>query len=85
VRDGFAVRARFGLPIASRISGPQLGGLLSVGCRMHRTRTTLVVAALAALAMCAPASANYRVGLSEQDARVFAQPSWTALKLKRIR
>src|SRR3954463_2874072 len=52
---------------------------------MHRTRTTLVVAALAALAMCAPASANYRVGLSEQDARVFSQPSWQALKLKRVR
>jgi hypothetical protein len=52
---------------------------------MHRTRTTIVVAALAALAMCAPASANYRVGLSEQDARVFAQPEWAAMKLKRIR
>ena len=52
---------------------------------MHRTRTTLVVAAIAALAMCAPASANYRVGISEQDARVFAQPSWQALKLKRMR
>ena len=35
--------------------------------------------------MCAPASANYRVGLSEQDARVFSQPSWQALKLKRVR
>src|SRR4051812_8370414 len=52
---------------------------------MHRTRTTLGVAALAALAMCDPASANYRVGLSEQDARVFSQPSWQALKLKRVR
>ncbi|MBE2320002.1 hypothetical protein DVA67_028820 [Solirubrobacter sp. CPCC 204708] len=52
---------------------------------MHRTRTTLVVAAIAALAMCAPASANYRVGLSEQNAAVFSQPSWQALKLKRIR
>jgi len=52
---------------------------------MHRTRTTLVVAALAALAMCAPASANYRVGLSEQYARVFSAPSWQALKLKRVR
>ena len=52
---------------------------------MHRTRTTLVVAAIAALAMCAPASANYRVGLSEQDARVFSQPAWQALELKRIR
>jgi hypothetical protein len=52
---------------------------------MHRTRTTLVVAALAALAMCAPASANYRVGLSEQDARVFSQPAWQSLGLKRVR
>src|SRR4051812_8965441 len=53
---------------------------------MHKTRTTLVVAAfLAALATCAPASANYRVGLSEQDARVFSQPAWKALKLKRVR
>jgi hypothetical protein len=52
---------------------------------MHRTRTTFVVAAIAALAMCAPASANYRVGLSEQDARVFSQPAWQTLKLKRVR
>ncbi|MDA0184683.1 glycosyl hydrolase [Solirubrobacter phytolaccae] len=52
---------------------------------MHRTRTTIVVAAIAALAMCAPASANYRVGLSEQNAAVFSQPAWQALKLKRIR
>ncbi len=35
--------------------------------------------------MCAPASANYRVGLSEQNAAVFSQPAWQALKLKRIR
>jgi hypothetical protein len=52
---------------------------------MHKTRTTLVVAALAALALCAPASANYRVGLSEQDARLFSQPAWKSLKLKRVR
>ena len=69
----------------TRRSGPQLGGLLSVRDHMHRTRTTLVVAALAALVLCAPASANYRVGLSEQDARVFSQPAWQALKLKRVR
>ena len=43
------------------------------------------MAVLAALALCAPASANYRVGLSEQDARVFSQPAWQALKLKRVR
>lgn len=35
--------------------------------------------------MCAPASANYRVGLSEQDARVFSQPAWQSLGLKRVR
>jgi hypothetical protein len=52
---------------------------------MHKTRTTLVVAALAALGLCAPASANYRVGLSEQDARLFSQPAWKSLKLKRVR
>src|SRR3954462_3400233 len=52
---------------------------------MHRTRTTIVVAVLAALALCAPAFANYRVGISEQDARVFSQPAWKALKLKRVR
>ena len=53
---------------------------------MHRTRTTIVVAALAALALCAPAAhANYRVGISEQSPAVFDQPAWQALKLKRIR
>jgi hypothetical protein len=52
---------------------------------MHRTRTTIVVAVIAALAMCAPASANYRVGLSEQNPSVFSQPEWQALKLKRVR
>ena len=52
---------------------------------MHRTRTTIVVAILAALALCAPASANYRVGLSEQNAAVFSQPAWQQLKLKRVR
>ena len=52
---------------------------------MHRTRTTLLLAALAALVLCAPASANYRVGLSEQNAAVFDQPAWQDLHLKRIR
>jgi hypothetical protein len=52
---------------------------------MHRTRTTLLLAAFAALVLCAPASANYRVGLSEQNAAVFDQPAWQDLKLKRIR
>ncbi|HWK28384.1 MAG TPA: glycosyl hydrolase [Solirubrobacter sp.] len=47
---------------------------------------TIVLAALAALVLPAvPASANYRVGLSEQDARTFDQPLWQGLKLKRVR
>ncbi len=52
---------------------------------MHRMTTTILLAALAALVLCAPASANYRVGLSEQDARTFDQPLWQGLKLKRVR
>jgi hypothetical protein len=56
---------------------------------MHRMRTTILLAALAALAFTSSsaksASANYRVGVSEQDARVFDQPAWQALKLKRVR
>jgi hypothetical protein len=48
-------------------------------------RTTIVLAALAALVLAAPASANYRVGISEQDARTFAQPLWQNLQLKRVR
>jgi hypothetical protein len=53
---------------------------------MHRTRTTIVVATLAALALCAPAAhASYRVGISEQNPSVFSQPAWQALKLKRVR
>ena len=35
--------------------------------------------------MCAPASANYRVGLSEQNSRGLQPAAWQALKLKRIR
>jgi hypothetical protein len=52
---------------------------------MPYKRTTLLLAAIAALVLAAPASANYRVGISEQDARVFDQPAWQALKLKRVR
>jgi hypothetical protein len=33
----------------------------------------------------ATASANYRVGISEQNSALFAQPAWQALKLKRVR
>jgi hypothetical protein len=48
-------------------------------------RTTIVLAVLAALVLAAPSSANYRVGISEQDARTFDQPLWQGLKLKRVR
>ena len=48
-------------------------------------RTTIVLAVLAALVLAVPASANYRVGISEQDARTFSQPLWQGLKLKRVR
>ena len=52
---------------------------------MHRMRTTIVLAVLAALVLAVPASANYRVGISEQDARTFDQPLWQNLQLKRVR
>src|SRR6201991_2879084 len=52
---------------------------------MHRTRTTVLLAALAALVLAAPASANYRVGISEQSANLFSSPAWQSLKLKRVR
>ncbi|MDA0167371.1 glycosyl hydrolase [Solirubrobacter ginsenosidimutans] len=52
---------------------------------MHRKTMTMLLAALAALVLCAPASANYRVGLSEQNAATFDQPLWQGLKLKRVR
>ncbi len=52
---------------------------------MHRKTMTLLLAAIAALVLCAPASANYRVGLSEQNAATFDQPLWQGLKLKRVR
>lgn len=48
-------------------------------------RTTIVLAVLAALVLAVPASANYRVGISEQDARTFDQPLWQSLQLKRVR
>ena len=65
--------------------GPQLGAKSSVPGPMYRMRTTIVLAALAALVLAVPASANYRVGISEQDARTFDQPLWQGLKLKRVR
>ena len=52
---------------------------------MYRMGTTILLAALAALVLAVPASANYRVGISEQDARTFDQPLWQNLGLKRVR
>ena len=45
------------------------------------------MAALVAVFLAAPtvASANYRVGMSEQSAAMFSQPAWQSLKLKRVR
>jgi hypothetical protein len=49
----------------------------------------LPLAALAglvlALSSALPASANYRVGMSEQSATMFSQPAWQTLKLERVR
>jgi Glycosyl hydrolase catalytic core len=53
--------------------------------RMHRTRLTGLLAVLAALVLAAPASANYRVGISEQQPTIFSQPLWQSLHLKRVR
>jgi hypothetical protein len=50
-------------------------------------RRIVSLAVLAAVTLCLPAtaSANYRVGISEQYQGMFNQPSWQALKLKRTR
>ncbi|HEX6025768.1 MAG TPA: glycosyl hydrolase [Solirubrobacter sp.] len=47
----------------------------------------LLAAIVAALVLAAPANAkpHYRVGISEQNPAVFDQPTWQALKLKRVR
>jgi Glycosyl hydrolase catalytic core len=50
-----------------------------------RLRIIVPLALLMALAVSAPASAAYRVGLSEQSAGVFADGAWQQLKLKRMR
>ena len=50
-----------------------------------RPRIIVPLALLMALAVSAPASAAYRVGLSEQSAGVFADGAWQQLKLKRMR
>jgi hypothetical protein len=46
--------------------------------------STLVVTGLAVVGA-APASAGYGVGVGEQNAQMFASPSWQSLKLKRVR
>ena len=48
-------------------------------------RYILPLALLLTLAISAPASAAYRVGLSEQSPSVFADTAWQQLKLKRMR
>jgi hypothetical protein len=50
-------------------------------------RRIVPLAALAALILVVPstASANYRVGISEQNPAMFSQPAWQSLKLKRVR
>jgi hypothetical protein len=44
---------------------------------------TLVL--LASFVAAAPASAKYKVGIGEQKAKVFDDPTWASLKLKRVR
>jgi hypothetical protein len=50
-------------------------------------RRIVPLAALAALILGLPsaASANYRVGISEQSPAMFSQPAWQSLQLKRVR
>jgi hypothetical protein len=50
-------------------------------------RRIVSLAALAALILAVPAtaSANYRVGLSEQSPAMFSQPAWQSLQLKQVR
>ena len=43
------------------------------------------MAAVLALVIAWPASANYRVGMSEQSPAMFSQPAWQPLGLKRVR
>jgi hypothetical protein len=50
-----------------------------------RSRWILPIAVLAALVLVAPAEANYRVGLSEQNPALFDSAAWKSLKLKRVR
>jgi hypothetical protein len=52
---------------------------------MHMRIRVITLSLLAFLVVAAPASAKYRVGIGEQKASVFTDPTWQSLKLKRIR
>jgi len=52
---------------------------------MTLLRPVLLLGILASLLLAAPASANYRVGIAEQNPAMFASPAFQALKLKRTR
>jgi hypothetical protein len=49
------------------------------------SRLLLPISLLVLLVAAAPASAKYRVGLSEQSPAMFASPAWQGLKLKKVR
>lgn len=49
------------------------------------TSRLILLSLLLSLVVAAPASAKYRVGIGEQDARMFATPAWQSLGLKRAR
>src|SRR3954469_5879189 len=86
-------RSAGGVSTAMAVAGSleaQLPEASTVGWHMFRTRTQLLLPALAAslllvLSFAIPASANYRVGISEQSPQLFSQPAWQSLKLKRVR
>ena len=51
---------------------------------MHR-RLIPLVALIVCAAVAAPAQANFKVGIGDQDARMFDNPNFQSLKIKRIR
>jgi hypothetical protein len=50
-----------------------------------RKRLLLPAALLLCVAVAAPAEANYRVGIGDQNATIFGEANYKALKIKRIR
>jgi hypothetical protein len=50
-----------------------------------RKRLLLPAALLLCVAVAAPAEANYRVGIGDQNAAIFSQANYQALKIKRVR